>query len=212
MKKHIEIPAGSQFGHLTVIEKTDERAGNEILYLAACECGANKLVPAGGLRRGKTKSCGCMQHAPKHGMSRSDEYSIRHGMIRRCHAPGSPGYAEYGGRGIAVCDEWRASFDAFFADMGPRPSRLHSIDRINPDLGYFKENCRWALPTTQARNKRKEPSKTGVKGVHPMPNGVTFKANITVNDRTIHIGVFGSIEEATKARKEAESKYWGEEQ
>jgi len=75
-------------------------------------------------------------------------------MIARCEDPDHPSFKNYGGRGIKIHAPWRLSFKAFLADMGPRPSLRHTLDRINPDLGYGPANCRWALPEVQARNKR----------------------------------------------------------
>jgi len=75
-------------------------------------------------------------------------------MIHRCHNPKSSNYANYGARGIAVCDEWRASFNAFMSDMGLRPSAAHSIDRIDNDGNYEPGNCRWATIAEQSRKKR----------------------------------------------------------
>ena len=75
-------------------------------------------------------------------------------MKVRCDNPNATGYANYGGRGIKVCDRWRTSFAAFLADMGPKPSPKHSIDRIDNDRGYERGNCRWATPKEQRRNSR----------------------------------------------------------
>jgi hypothetical protein len=74
-------------------------------------------------------------------------------MKTRCLNSNSPQYANYGGRGITVCQRWIASFDAFLEDMGQRPDPSLSLDRIDPDGNYEPGNCRWADRTTQARNK-----------------------------------------------------------
>ena len=74
-------------------------------------------------------------------------------MIARTSNPNSPRWANYGGRGITVCDRWR-EFANFAADMGPTFSPELSLERIDNDRGYEPDNCRWATPTEQARNKR----------------------------------------------------------
>jgi hypothetical protein len=73
-------------------------------------------------------------------------------MKERCNVPTQEAYADYGGRGIAVCKEWDESFEAWFAYMGPRPSPDHSIDRINNDGNYEPGNVRWATREQQQRN------------------------------------------------------------
>lgn len=88
-----------------------------------------------------------------HGMRRTPEYEAWRGMKRRCYKPSCSKYEQYGGRGISVCERWRHSFDAFIADMGPKPSPDMSLDRINVDGDYEPSNCRWADPNTQMRNR-----------------------------------------------------------
>jgi hypothetical protein len=90
--------------------------------------------------------------ATTHGMTHTREYSSWTSMLQRCTNPNDPSFANYGGRGITVCDRWRR-FENFYEDMGPRPLK-HSMDRIDNSLGYFKENCRWAPDSVQAANKR----------------------------------------------------------
>lgn len=85
------------------------------------------------------------------------EKNAWYGMLSRCHNPSNAGYRNYGGRGIAVCAEWRHSFDAFFAHIGPRPGHGYSVDRINNDGNYEPGNVRWATRVEQERNKRRRP-------------------------------------------------------
>lgn len=89
-----------------------------------------------------------------HGLSYTPEYRAWQQMVRRCHNPEHPAYANYGGRGILVCDEWREDVTAFVADMGERPSPAHELDRIDNDRGYFPGNVRWTDRVTNSRNRR----------------------------------------------------------
>lgn len=94
-----------------------------------------------------------MTGVPMHGQSRTPEFRAWWDMRQRCLNPNVASYANYGGRGIRVCDRWN-DFSAFRADMGCRPSPAHSLDRIDNDGNYEPGNCRWATRSEQQRNKR----------------------------------------------------------
>jgi hypothetical protein len=90
----------------------------------------------------------------KHGMCKSTEYIAWSNLIRRCADPDHPSYANYGGRGITVCERWRSSFENFISDMGKKPSPELSIDRIDNDGPYAPWNCRWTTTAVQKANAR----------------------------------------------------------
>ena len=111
-------------------------------------------------KRGIQASCGCMRNktiAEKrttHGMSRHKAFAVWRSMIDRCSLPTHQAWARYGGRGITVCDQWRKSFSAFWADMGPTYREGLTLERRDNSAGYSQQNCVWATRTRRARNKR----------------------------------------------------------
>jgi hypothetical protein len=149
---------GQVFTRLTVIEKAGYSPHDKVMWRCLCECGNEVIVVGESLHCGLTKSCGCLRadrarERATHGMTNSPEYRSWAAMKTRCLNPNGHAFNYYGGRGIAVCDRWRDSFEAFYADMGPRPTG-RSLDRIDNDRGYEPDNCRWATATEQNNNRR----------------------------------------------------------
>lgn len=208
---------GGKFGRLTVLN-FDSIKNKNSYWLCACECGNQKVVAGGSLKNGISKSCGCLQRENtskanfKHGHTskNSPEYRSWRSMITRCEDPNNNRFEKYGGRGIKVCERWRHSFENFLEDMGKRPGLSHSLDRIDVNGNYEPSNCRWADYSQQNINKRKQKNnKTGVRGVYRSKKDRKFKAQISYKCKQIHLGTFDTLEDAAKARREAEIKYWG---
>lgn len=156
MHWRVKSLVGQRYGMLVVLELSQEKKGHEANWLCRCDCGVETSVLAGNLRRGRTTSCGCRR--TKHGESPLDritvEYRTWRDMIERCHGSHMRREFEaYRSRGIAVCGEWRASYEAFLAHVGRRPGRGYSLDRIDNDRGYEPGNVRWATRSQQQLNK-----------------------------------------------------------
>ena len=147
---------GKQFGRLTVVQRIGSRH-NKSLWLCNCRCGNTTEVISVCLTRGKlkgnrvggTKSCGRCRDSEKY----PKEYRAWSDMIQRCTHKLHPSYSYYGERGITVCASWYSDFLNFFDDMG-RASPGLSLERVNNNLGYFKENCKWATWSEQMQNRR----------------------------------------------------------
>ena len=145
--------SGQRFGRLLVVSHhgLDKRGG--ATWLCKCECGKDFITRARTLSSGEALSCGCLhkERITKHGMLNSPTYKSWRAMMERCNNPKSSGYHRYGGRGISYCESW-GDFRNFLADMGVRPKGC-TLDRIDNNSDYFKENCKWSSPRQQSRNR-----------------------------------------------------------
>lgn len=165
--RRLAVSVGDVFERLTVVG--EDRSSGTLRWVCQCSCGEKRTLLANAFVGGSSRSCGCLKRELsaergrtrrdhpyfKHGMSsgpgRRGEYVSWMAMNHRCK-PGS--HAKYHhDRGIRVCERW-SEFVNFFADMGPRPTPSHSIDRIDNDGNYEPGNCRWATKSQQMNNKR----------------------------------------------------------
>lgn len=193
--------SGQQFERLKVLHEVERYiapggSGTRRQFLCRCTCGTQVVATASRLRSGETKSCGCLQREvaatqasqlrQTHAMSKTRVYRIWLGMVDRCTRSSQAKYADYGGRGIRVCERWRR-FEAFYEDMGEPPSDQYSIERRDVNGHYEKSNCYWATQREQCNNTR-----TNVRLDH---NGVTqtltqWAEQLGLNAKTLWTRIF----------------------
>lgn len=164
--------SGQRFGRLVAVSRVSEKGNKSVKWLCRCDCGQTTQSSASNLRSGASQSRGCQrtETLTKHGGARkagsSSEYTAWGNMKERCYNESNKEFANYGDRGVYVCDGWRNDAAAFLCDMGPKPSRDHSVDRRDNNGSYTcgkcddciakgaPMNCRWATRSEQMRNTR----------------------------------------------------------
>jgi len=162
------IKAGDEHGRLTAVRYSHHDKWRAAHWLFKCECGEDYIARPDWVRRGVIISCGCYreeqaaercQKRATHGHSKdgklTSEYNSWRNMRDRCNSPASDMYEYYGGRGIRVCEHWQNSFENFLADMGPKPTPKHTIERKDVNGHYIPDNCIWVAFKAQMRNRTK---------------------------------------------------------
>lgn len=209
-EKQLEV--GRRIGRLVILGAA-KKIGRDAASMCRCDCGTEKAIRNPDINSGRRVSCGCYSREQasircktnppnlKHGGRGTITYNCWQGMLARCHKPSCSTYKNYGGRGIKVCDRWKdpsSGFLNFVKDMGNRPSKDYSIDRVNSDGDYHPSNCRWATRFEQNQNMGlKKTNTTGYKGISS--SGSNWKTEIRSKGRKFHLGVYSSKEEAALA-------------
>lgn len=203
--------SGKRFGRLTVLHEEEPHytkgGSKKRMWLCKCDCGKTKIVNGNSLTCGRTKSCGCLLVDNGRAKSKGDRhrdrlYILWIGMRQRCNNKNHKSYKWYGGKGIKVCDEWDNDYESFKKwayDNGydkTLPRGVQTIDRINSDLDYSPDNCRWATQKEQVRNSSQYTKMVEYKGNQYHLSELCEKLGVDFNKTKARIYRGKSFEEA----------------
>ena len=200
---------GKRFGRLIGVKFSHKTKKRDYFWVFKCDCGNNKTINSNSVRRGLTKSCGCLSRETtsilkkKHGLSHTKAYEVWNNFMGRCYNKKDPNYKNYGERGIRVSEEWK-DFENFYRDMG-NPPKKKTLDRIDNDGPYTKENCRWTSMSNQILNKRHRPSNTGIRNISYSKRDSLYCVSIKRNKISSKKS-FKRLEDAIKWKEETIKK------
>ncbi len=196
---------GEKYERLEIIE-FDKKKGLHYYWICKCSCGKVKSIRYSHLKDGGTKSCGCLireitskrstTHGHSVGGNRTSEYRSWEAMISRCTNINSTDYARYGEKGITVCERWLESFENFIEDIGFKPTKFHSIDRINNEGDYKPGNCKWSTKKEQANNRS-----NNISVINTLTNEVFNSVSIAADSAGINKGfIYDNLRKNRKNR------------
>lgn len=214
MHNKLEVPAGTVFNRLTIIEETEKHiypsGDTRRKFIAQCSCGSPpKAYLINELRSGHTKSCGCLDYEQKvtHGMHKHRAYQCWADMKTRCDCKDNKYYSYYGGRGITYCDKWK-TFEGFWEDMSENYSDDLTLNRRDNDAEYCKENCKWDTNNFQGHMKRKK--KGTIFEYFGLTNNRvgTVTARIKIDKQAVYLGSYATEKQAAKAYDDAAQMFY----
>lgn len=211
-----EIVKGEKFNRLTIIEETEPHiypsGEKRRKVICLCDCGSVKSYMINAVVGGYSKSCGCLniENLTTHGMNKTRQYQTWADMKTRCDNTNHKWYSEYGGRGISYDPKW-STFKGFWEDMEEGYSDNLTLDRIDVDGDYRKENCRWVIAAIQSHNQRKSKNSKNIYiGVSVDEKNGYIGARIKKQGRNLHLGQFDNQQDAAKAYDDASELIYGD--